>query len=101
MSHNADETGTDRRAFLKAAVYVAPVVMTLTAKTAYAQLGSSRPPTSGGAGPTGNTGQGPTSNNGQGPDSNNGRGRGRGPAGNVQWEDGWNGGNNGRGRGRN
>jgi hypothetical protein len=87
MLHNADEAGTDRRAFLKAALYVAPVVMTLKAKTAYAQLGSSRPPTNSG-------GNNPNNN------QNNGQGRGRGPAGNVQWEDEWNGGNNGRGRGR-
>ena len=59
MSHNADETGTDRRAFLKAALYVAPVVMTLKAKTAYAQLGSSRPPTNtGGTNPTNNQNNG-------------------------------------------
>jgi hypothetical protein len=85
MSQNVDDKGTDRRAFLKRAAYVAPVVMTLTAKTAYASLGSSRPPASGGP-------------NGQGPGTNNGRRRG--PASNVQWEDEWNGGNNGRGRGR-
>ena len=78
MSQNVDDKSTDRRAFLKAAAYVAPVVMTLTAKTAYASLGSSRPPQGGGP-PTG---------------------RGRGPASNVQWEDEWIGGNNGRGRGR-
>ena len=97
MLHNADETGTDRRAFLKAALYVAPVVMTLKAKTAYAQLGSSRPSTNNGGNGQNNQNNG-QNGRGNGPNNqNNGQnGRGRGPAGSVSWKDVWDG-NKGRG----
>jgi len=74
MVNNAEDAGRDRRTFLKAALYVAPVVMTLKAKTAHASLGSSRPPVK------------PTEPQ-------------RGPAASVQVKDEWNGGGY-RGRGR-
>ena len=88
----SEEAGLNRRSFVKGALYVTPVILTLAAKPAFAQLGSARP----GRPTEPNPPQTPRRNDDPGNHGNEGRGR------RVDWSDsfgGQGGGSNGRGRG--